>query len=308
MNRTIRRGFTLVELLVVMSIIGLLVGIAVPGLQLARFKAREAALQMKLSTISNALETFKNDQGFYPQSTPSDALLNNVDSDGDFRPDYDSSYLDSGAHKLVQSLIGNDGLGYQEKDIYITDATGQPVDFYGNSTKRTSYIDPEGFQIESMAVDAAQIATNLGLGTSVDTPVWNNKNKVFRDDLTKNSMPILYFKANTRNYIPASINTGGIYSFNDNSDFTAATGMDCVYNITSLDTADVRLNNFAFYVWDGSMDGSVYTFETPKARAAKKESFILMTAGKDGLYGTDDDICNFDYKSSNKLDMINSLN
>jgi hypothetical protein len=33
-----------------------------------------------------------------------------------------------------------------------------------------------------------------------------------------------------------------------------------------------------------------------KSRPYNADRFILISAGKDGLYGTADDICNFDFK------------
>ncbi len=35
---------------------------------------------------------------------------------------------------------------------------------------------------------------------------------------------------------------------------------------------------------------------TKVSRPVRADSFILISAGMDGLYGTEDDICNFDFK------------
>ena len=62
------KGFTLVELLVVMAIIGILVAIAVPQLQLAPIRAKEAALREDLFTFRTCLDQFYADKGHYPDT------------------------------------------------------------------------------------------------------------------------------------------------------------------------------------------------------------------------------------------------
>ncbi len=59
-------GFTLLELLVVMTIIGILAAIAVPALRDSPQRAREATLRADLFTFRSVIDQYKGDKGNYP--------------------------------------------------------------------------------------------------------------------------------------------------------------------------------------------------------------------------------------------------
>ncbi len=65
---TRQRGFTLVELMVVMLIISILLAIAVPSYISAIRSAREAALRQDLHTMRDAIEQYTEDKQEAPQS------------------------------------------------------------------------------------------------------------------------------------------------------------------------------------------------------------------------------------------------
>jgi general secretion pathway protein G len=67
MRRT-ESGFTLLELMIVISIIGILATFAVPSYQQSVLKAREAVLQQDLATIRDVLDQYRADRGKYPPS------------------------------------------------------------------------------------------------------------------------------------------------------------------------------------------------------------------------------------------------
>jgi general secretion pathway protein G len=65
MKRT-EAGFTLLELLVVMTIIGILAAVAIPALRDSPQRAREAALREDLFTLRSTIDQYHGDKGYYP--------------------------------------------------------------------------------------------------------------------------------------------------------------------------------------------------------------------------------------------------
>jgi general secretion pathway protein G len=63
-----RTGFTVIELLVVLAVIGLLAGIAVPRYVQHVEHAREVALRQSLHRLREAIDHFHADQARYPES------------------------------------------------------------------------------------------------------------------------------------------------------------------------------------------------------------------------------------------------
>lgn len=61
-----RAGFTLIEILMVVLIIGLLSGILLVAVTAGLRKAQEAAVSTEIQQLSMAIENFKNDTGIYP--------------------------------------------------------------------------------------------------------------------------------------------------------------------------------------------------------------------------------------------------
>ena len=60
------RGFTLLELMIVMAIMGILITIAQPNLKQSIVRAREAVLREDLYQIRDALDQYYADNGKYP--------------------------------------------------------------------------------------------------------------------------------------------------------------------------------------------------------------------------------------------------
>ena len=78
MNQELERdqkGFTLVELLVVISIVGVLMAISIFGLQGARESSRDARRKADLELIRSGLELYRSDCNSYPVGSLSTPLV-----------------------------------------------------------------------------------------------------------------------------------------------------------------------------------------------------------------------------------------
>ncbi|HYN53160.1 MAG TPA: prepilin-type N-terminal cleavage/methylation domain-containing protein [Methylotenera sp.] len=62
------RGFTLVELLVVLAILALLLTLAVPKYFTSIERAKDATLRQDLSTLRESIDKFYADKGHYPEA------------------------------------------------------------------------------------------------------------------------------------------------------------------------------------------------------------------------------------------------
>ncbi|MGA3284972.1 MAG: type II secretion system major pseudopilin GspG [Verrucomicrobiota bacterium] len=63
----LRRAFTLVEMLLVITIIGILAALVVPKMVGRSEQARQAAAHADISSIKTALDAFEVDNGYYPK-------------------------------------------------------------------------------------------------------------------------------------------------------------------------------------------------------------------------------------------------
>ncbi|GHC00114.1 type II secretion system protein [Cerasicoccus arenae] len=107
-------GFTLVELLTVIAIIGILAGILIPVVGGAKKSALKAQSRAQFNGWATALEAYKAEYGYYPE-------LGSLNSDGG--PITVDSYTDefikalSGRDKDGARLTGNDRSTYNRKNI-----------------------------------------------------------------------------------------------------------------------------------------------------------------------------------------------
>ena len=81
-DQTLRAGFSLIELLIVIVILGGLVAVVAPGLMDSADQAKRDTVCLKMNDIGKRLDMFKLDNGVYPDTEEGlQALLSNPDAE-----------------------------------------------------------------------------------------------------------------------------------------------------------------------------------------------------------------------------------
>lgn len=79
-----QQGFTLLELIIVIAVIGVLAAIAMPNLTQTPRRAKEAVLRTNLNTLRQVIDQYYGDKGFYPadlESLVEDGYLRDIPFD-----------------------------------------------------------------------------------------------------------------------------------------------------------------------------------------------------------------------------------
>ena len=295
---TARPGFTLVELLTVVAIISLLISILLPSLSRARDQARRARVRAMLYGIDSALEMFYGDFNRYPNSTAG------VD------PITDSDIL-SGAHWLARALVGHDYEGVDTDGRMMR--PGANPELTSASLENASRV---GVYMEGPMFARDDDDSKFYYGGDSCDYVPTGRPVVY-DEMF--GSPVLYYRANTRARYPFADSSGaapdtggpGRYSLQDNFRITgggSALGWDFAaagrqhpfgtfgssgYDWRDIDTVCGDEDGVA-----GSFTDMLHSETAHEAadrvRAQNAERFILITAGRDGVFGTADDIANFE--------------
>ena len=300
-----RSGLTVVEILVVVAIISLLAGLLLPAVSTVKRMAREAKQRVQFTAIDLGLATFKSDYGDYP---PSDRIHWSEDT-----PEAQNS---SGAQKLAEALLGWDLLGVHPDSGFRVDGMNRWPYSDGTTTHaagtyflydRTIAREMEkrkGRYIDIDTANAVHLGINLplhdglfdlasvGMGAAVDTfvlgDVFGKGREILLDGARKKTgLPILYYRADS-----SGKTSREVYHSQDNDTLVAI-----------KERADIaRKGTPASGTWNPLADTMEVFYDRikdPRASTAafevpyKPDSYILISAGADGLYGTSDDIYNF---------------
>jgi general secretion pathway protein G len=119
-----RRGFTLIEILVVVVIIAILAAVVVPNVLSRIADAKNAAAISDITAFNNAMDQYKLDAGDYPSSL--DALITRSDSpkwNGPYLKNQSSIPADPWSHPYIYKKPGDNG---REYDILSAGPDGQP--------------------------------------------------------------------------------------------------------------------------------------------------------------------------------------
>lgn len=129
-RKSSQRAFTLIELLIVMSIIGILASIVVPSYQRNLIKAREAVLMEDLYQMRRAIDAYFADHIRYPESLddlvtskyirdiPRDPFTKSTETWEEVppAPTIDGEIAEGGVEDVYSGsdLIGLNGIPYRE--------------------------------------------------------------------------------------------------------------------------------------------------------------------------------------------------
>lgn len=289
-------GFTLIEMLVTLAIIALIIGMLMPAFNAVRKAAVELRQKAQFSNIEMGLEGYRADFSDYPESGPK--LTN-------------EEFFYTGAQKLAEALVGQDGFGVHKKTEFRLDGLADldsddsytAVDEFlyditaGNlyETAAENKAARRGPYLELESANAVRLGGLFKTAQSAMKPsfVLGDMFGLVKnlDSSKKSGLPVLYYKANTA--MTSHFDSGSwstdqyIYTISDNR------GMLTL----ALPFSDGRVSPLA----DGANVKAFYdaianpNFGTGAgARPYRAESFILQSAGADGMYGTGDDVFNFD--------------
>jgi len=278
-----------------MSIIVILIGLLVPALNKVRRYALGLQQNAQFHAIEAALEMFRSDSGEFPDSRGQD--------------DAGNAYC--GAMKLCEAMMGQDLMGFHPKSRFQANSIlvgpaqlyrlpQAPLDvFQGNLQQREQpYLQADKVSAHKLSdiYPAGRLtAFNTGTPTAemfVICDVFKKANNMGAGDESKLGMPVLYYKADPAGtnhdpnlYAPTITNNNtNIYNFYDNQRLLEAG--------VPWDQAQVHpLNNIGTF-YRSIRNPQITTADRPY----RPDTYVLISAGWDGLFGTRDDITNFQQK------------
>lgn len=298
-------GFTLLELLIAIGIIVVLVSILVPVVTNLRKSAYEADTRQQIAALVSAIELYHGDHGAYPGPFANDLFTN--DAPGRLYHDDRQEPTDvaavnpfpnpldiTAAEGLVLGLLG--GLRYDSSlDGYVYEwwKVGEgPSSLNPDAPKRhAAYAEPLNLSWNMAGRTPSRSAGRF----TADGATANDTVIPEYVDRFPTPLPILYLRANVGTDAVISDESLGVlgqydleqiigYTSADIGDYGKFPGGHGLKDLGS--DADPLLpgepNKFQPYLRHPSLGG-----------ARNKNGFILISAGRDRVYGTDDDITNF---------------
>jgi len=302
------KGFTLPEILTVMVIIAIMVSILMPALSKVKRLAKDVKQKAQIVSIEMGVTIYKNDFGEYPPSHGSNAPADS----------YSFSYC--GAQTLAEAMFGQDMLGFHTESTYINEGKDNTIPNTSKlyiyptmpdldrttslSKRKEPYLDRTNISVFTPQdiFDKDTYSSVPGMVVSdryVICDVFTAVNREINGKTYKVGTPVLYFRANPSAFntqlIPYPItptdHARNIYNWRDNYFLVGqgkiTDGKEHPLCPIGTDMTKARSGE-RFYGFIG--DPMIPNLNRP----VRPESFLLISAGNDGLYGTKDDICNFD--------------
>ena len=102
-----RKGFTLIELMIVIAIIGILAAMAMPNFKTSRYQARQKACYSNIRVVQGAVEMYNMDT----PSMMSTMAMANLTSGGYLKPNIKCPECNSDSYTNVGNLDGDGEVG-----------------------------------------------------------------------------------------------------------------------------------------------------------------------------------------------------
>jgi len=160
LGQGLARGFTLVELLVVIAIIGILVALLLPAVQAAREAARRSSCQNNLSQLIIAIHNYEMAHGVYPPGTinPKGPIL---------------SVPRGYHHNWIEQILPQ----LEHRNTY--NAIDQSVSIYHRNNLPPRSISISLLRCPSSAFASAGLSSYAGVHHDVEAPIDVTNNGVF---------------------------------------------------------------------------------------------------------------------------------
>ena len=271
-------AFTIVELLTVMSIIIILMGLLAPAMNRVRRFARRVSQKNQFHSIDVALEMFRAEFDGYPDSGAQDA----------------SGAPYCGAMKLAEAMVGWDLLGFHPDSRFRADG----MDGAASPTLLYDPLTLKARKEHYLPLENANAYKLNDIYPNVATSPFNGDRFVLCDVYTRVmnlttgkriGMPILYYKANTSlaaHDLTDENNLQNIYKYQDNHDLVK---VGKPWNPPPTGP-DHTLYSDPLQFYRSTWNEKVSAMDRPY----RVDSFVLISAGFDGEYGTPDDVFNFE--------------
>jgi type II secretory pathway pseudopilin PulG len=300
-NHAVPGGFTIIELLTVIAVIILILSMIVPGINYAKKIAKAVNVKAQIKGLGEGVEAFYGDYQYYP---PSDRTRRQGSS---------SAAYTCGSQKMTEALVGLDLHGYDPQSSFDLETTMANSRVYAQTSpereksldrRKEMFVTPgqDMLAVDVNSANPSGLYTNWGdlYATATGYKVGRLLCDAMKVKEVPNPLggtmragtPFLYYKANTDTKEFTKTNaTGNIYNYLDNQDLLALaplSGDVARHAWYTGDTGAAReLGMAAFY--EAITNPAITTSQRPY----NMTSFIIISAGYDGVFGTKDDIANY---------------
>ena len=313
--RRAKRGFTLVELLVVMAIIGLLVGLLVPAVFGVQAAFNRAAVKFEIQALNDAVENYRSKHGDYPPDGSSWPVM-----EAHLRkafPNILVSELNLLNPSMFSSQVGSVATSRNDNDTMLSAlspvfqrvmdpaevlvfflggfssdgqrpftgpggpfaATGNSLQPYGyNVSRQNSFYE---FPTGRLTLDTAIVGSTSVL-VSTDETLFGEAPS--QGTMVVDLMPVFMSKLNT------DIKKGNPYVYFDSRTYQSVKGGSVYFNFYQPSNVATAARPF----FDGVYFGAARPYFSEQANVAltpnplfyeNKATFQILSPGRDGRYG-----------------------